>query len=148
MVKYSEAALDQVFGALADPTRRAILARLATGQTSLMQLAQPHKMSLVAVQKHVRVLERAGLVETEKEGRVRRCTLQPKALRTAAEWIEFYQKFWEEQFDALEHYIEEMQKEDPSWRPQPGQQDIPPKSRESSPRRANSLGRRGRKRVN
>ncbi len=148
MVKYSDAALDNVFGALADPTRRAILARLATGQTSLMELAQPHKMSLVAVQKHVRVLERAGLVETEKEGRVRRCTLQPQPLRTAAEWIEFYQKFWEDQFDALEQYIEEMKKEDPSWRPQPKPQDIQPKSRESSPRPGYGSGRRGRKRIN
>jgi len=148
MVKYSVAALDGVFGALADPTRRAILARLASGQSSLMELAEPHKMSLVAVQKHVRVLERAGLVETEKEGRVRRCTLQPKPLRNAAEWIAFYQKFWEEQFDALEQYIEEMQKEDPSWRPQPVQKDTQPKSRGSSPRPANGSGRRGRRRIN
>ena len=147
MVKYAEVALDHVFGALADPTRRAILARLASGQTSLMELAQPHKMSLVAVQKHVRVLERAGLVETEKEGRVRRCTLQPKPLRTAAEWIEFYQKFWEGQFDALEQYIEEMQKEDPSWRPQPAPR-ARSKSRASSRRRGNGSGKRGRSRSN
>jgi DNA-binding transcriptional ArsR family regulator len=131
MVKYSPAALDHVFGALADPTRRAILARLAGGQTSLSELARPfvepaartgqshQKMSLVAVQKHVRVLERAGLVETEKEGRVRRCMLQPKPLRNAAEWIEYYEKFWEDQFDALEQFITDMQKEDASWRPRP-----------------------------
>lgn len=139
MVQHLQAILDHVFGALADPTRRAILARLATGETSLSELARPfvhsasaertqgkpHKMSLVAVQKHVRVLERAGLVETEKEGRVRRCALQPKPLRTAAEWIDFCQTFWEDQFNALEQFIGEMQKEDPSWRPQlarPGSQ--------------------------
>lgn len=138
MVQYSQAALDDVFGALADPTRRAILARLASGQTSLMELAQPHKMSLVAVQKHVRVLERAGLVETEKEGRVRRCTLQPKPLRTAAEWIDFYQKFWEDQFDALEQFIGEMQKEDPAWRPQPARPGSPSKPKEHAKPRNNS----------
>lgn len=135
MVKHSGTGLDAVFGALADPTRRAILARLAQGHTSLSELAQPflrseasdarrsncNKMSLVALQKHVRVLERAGLVETEKEGRVRRCAFQPAPLRTAAEWIEFYQKFWEDQFDALEQFMEDMQKEDPTWRPQSAQ---------------------------
>ena len=161
MVKYSEAGLDAVFGALADSTRRAILARLASGETSLSELAEPfvrtgparphsQKMSLVAVQKHVRVLERAGLVETEKEGRVRRCTLQPAPLRSAAEWIEFYQKFWEDQFDALEQFIEDMQKEDPSWRPQAPQpeQGMRSKSAASSPRRECGSGKRGRSRSN
>ena len=143
MVQYRQAALDQVFGALADPTRRAILARLASGQTSLMELAHPHKMSLVAVQKHVRVLERAGLVETEKEGRVRRCTLQPGPLRTAAEWIDFYQKFWEDQFDALEQFIGEMQKEDPSWRPKAAQPGSPAKSQGPSRLRGNGFAKRG-----
>ena len=179
MVKYSQAGLDAVFGALADATRRAILARLASGETSLSELAQPfvrdestaspsrrktpqktHKMSLVAVQKHVRVLERAGLVETAKEGRVRRCTLQPKPLRNASEWIAFYQAFWEDQFDALDEFIGEMQKEDPSWRPQIQQnpQAPPPhpgaaakskrKSRASLPRRGNASSPRGRGRSN
>jgi DNA-binding transcriptional ArsR family regulator len=122
MVKYLQtggAGLDATFGALADPTRRAILARLALGESSVSELAQPFRMSLPAVTKHLGVLDRAGLVEHHKSGRVRRCRLHPQPLKTAAQWIAHYQKFWEDQFDALEEFIEEMQKEDPSWRPQP-----------------------------
>jgi DNA-binding transcriptional ArsR family regulator len=111
MVKYSEAALDATFGALADPTRRAILARLAMGETTLQDLAAPYPMSLVAVMKHVRVLERADLVRTEKSGRVRRCRFSPAPLRNAAEWIRFYQAFWEQQFDSLEDYLSRPKKE-------------------------------------
>jgi DNA-binding transcriptional ArsR family regulator len=148
MVKYlqagtaGEARLDATFGALADPTRRAILARLALGETTVSELAQPFRMSLPAVTKHLRVLDRAGLLEHHKDGRVRRCRLHPEPLKTAAQWIAHYQKFWEEQFDALEEFIEEMQKEDPSWRPQP-QEPRPSKSHEGSARRARKSSRRG-----
>lgn len=113
MVKYREAALDATFGALADPTRRAILARLALGETTIQDLAAPHPMSLVAVMKHVRVLERAALVRTAKDGRVRRCRFSPQPLKNAAEWIRFYQTFWEQQFDALDNYLTRTRKEKP-----------------------------------
>ncbi|MGH9860604.1 MAG: ArsR/SmtB family transcription factor, partial [Candidatus Acidiferrales bacterium] len=119
MVKYLPPALDATFGALADPTRRAILARLAHGETSVSELAQPFRMSLPAVTKHLRVLEQARLIAHHKAGRVRRCRLHPQPLRDAAEWIAFYQRFWDEQFGALEEFIEEMKMEDPSWQPQP-----------------------------
>jgi DNA-binding transcriptional ArsR family regulator len=156
MVKYSAAALDATFGALADGTRRAILARLALGETSVSEIAAPHlsrsrgteagrrqdaggtktpPMSLVAVMKHLRVLEGAGLVRTEKNGRVRRCQLSPAPLRNAAEWIRFYQKFWEDQFDALERYIEETKEVDPSWRPEPASPARRSGPRSSSPPR-------------
>lgn len=143
MVKYSSAALDATFGALADATRRAILAQLSRGEFALGELAAPHRMSLPAVQKHLRVLEDARLVETRKDGRVRRCKLDPQPLRTAAEWIRHYQKFWEEQFDALEKFIEEMKKEDATWRPQA--QDHRPQSKSAArlPRRAKKSFKRG-----
>ncbi len=146
MVKHWQpaAALDATFGALADPTRRAILARLALGETSVSKLAQPFRMSLPAVSKHLRVLDRAGLIEHRKDGRVRRCRLHPQPLKTAAQWIAFYQKFWEEQFDALEDFIEQMKKEDPSWRPRPQEQEPQPsKLNAPSARRARKSSRRG-----
>jgi DNA-binding transcriptional ArsR family regulator len=107
MVKYSEPALDATFGALADATRRAILARLALGESSVMELAAPFRVSLPAVVKHLRVLEGAGLLRTHKDGRVRRCRLRPAPLKDAAAWIEFYQQFWEQQFDALEDFLKQ-----------------------------------------
>ncbi|MBI3404998.1 MAG: helix-turn-helix transcriptional regulator [Acidobacteria bacterium] len=115
MVQYSATALDATFGALADPTRRAILSRLAKGEASVSELAAPHQMSLVAVLKHVRVLEDAGLCRLHKEGRVRRCRLEVKPLRNAAEWMRFYQQFWEDQFDALEDFLKNDQEEEKSW---------------------------------
>ena len=104
MVNYQEG-LDLTFGALADPTRRAILSRLASGEATVTDLAAPHRMSVPAVMKHLGVLTDAGLVKTEKTGRVRRCVLSPAPLRSAAEWIGFYQQFWEQQFDQLEQYL-------------------------------------------
>jgi DNA-binding transcriptional ArsR family regulator len=139
------ARLDATFGALADATRRAILARLALGETSVSELAQPFRMSLPAVTKHLRVLDRAGLLEHHKDGRVRRCRLHPQPLKSAAQWIAHYQKFWEEQFDALEEFIEEMQEEDSSWRPKP-QEPQSSNSRESSAHRGRKSSRRGRDR--
>jgi DNA-binding transcriptional ArsR family regulator len=100
-------ALDATFGALSDATRRGILARLALGESSVSELAAPYEMSLPAVSKHLRVLEGAGLVVRHKDGRVHRCRLIAEPMKSAAEWIERYRMFWEEQFDALERYLAE-----------------------------------------
>jgi DNA-binding transcriptional ArsR family regulator len=106
MVK-SSAELDQVFGALADPTRREILGRLAEGERTVSELAEPFEMSLPAISKHLSVLERAGLISRERQGRVRRCTLEPEPLADALEWIAAYGRFWEERLDSLERLLTE-----------------------------------------
>ena len=107
--------LDTTFTALADPTRRAILAKLSMGPSSVSQLAEPYEMSLPAVMKHLRVLEKAGLVSQKKTGRVRECTLSAKPLKGALDWVSQYKIFWEERFDALERYLaEEKSKEEVS----------------------------------
>jgi DNA-binding transcriptional ArsR family regulator len=112
MVKYSLAALDDVFFALSDPTRRAILERLAEeGQLMVTALAAPFEMSLPAVSKHLRVLERAGLLVQEKDGRIRRCQLVAEPLQGAAEWIEQYRQFWENQLDNLADYLDQVQQQ-------------------------------------
>ncbi|HKN25272.1 MAG TPA: metalloregulator ArsR/SmtB family transcription factor [Candidatus Acidoferrum sp.] len=113
MVKYS-ASLDSTFGALADPTRRAILATLMLGQTSISELAKPHRMSLPAVMKHVHVLEQAGLVSEEKIGRTRHCQLAAKPLQDAEEWISQYRVFWERTFDSLERYLSQSDQSEKS----------------------------------
>jgi DNA-binding transcriptional ArsR family regulator len=107
MVKYHLSSLDTTFAALADPTRRAILARLTYGEASVTELAEPFKISLPAISKHLRVLERAGLLAREKEGRVHRCRLVAEPLKDAAQWIAHYQEFWEEQFEALAKYLDD-----------------------------------------
>ncbi len=109
MVKYQNDPLSDIFGALADPTRRAILARLALGETSVGELAEPFEMSLPAVSKHLGVLETAGLVQREKQGRVRRCQLDGRPLEAAATWIGHYRQFWEARLDSLARYLEETQ---------------------------------------
>jgi DNA-binding transcriptional ArsR family regulator len=109
MVKYQSDPLSEVFGALADPTRRAILARLALGETSVGELAAPFEMSLPAVSKHLGVLETAGLVQRRKQGRVRRCRLDGRPFEAAADWIEHYRRFWEARLDSLARYLEETQ---------------------------------------
>ncbi len=109
MVKYQGDPLSEVFGALADPTRRAILARLALGETSVGELAEPFEMSLPAVSKHLGVLETAGLVQREKQGRVRRCQLDGRPLEAVADWIEHYRQFWETRLDSLARYLAETQ---------------------------------------
>ncbi len=101
--------LSSTFAALADPTRRAILARLALGETSVGELAGPFEMSLPAVSKHLGVLETAGLIQREKQGRVRRCQLDGRPLEAAATWIEPYRHFWEARLDSLAKYLEETQ---------------------------------------
>ncbi len=108
MVNY-EQELDATFLALADPTRRAILAALATGSSSVTELAKPYQISLPAVMKHLRILERAGLVSQQKTGRVRQCTLAPKPLKKVSDWLAHYEVFWEEKFDALERYLKQTQ---------------------------------------
>jgi DNA-binding transcriptional ArsR family regulator len=104
MVEYPTT-LDHVFGALADPTRRAILARLTRGEALVTQLAQPFPISLNAVSKHVRALERAGLVRRTVVGREHRCALEPTPLCQASHWLEHYRAFWEGRLDALEQFL-------------------------------------------
>ena len=106
MVKYQNDPLSTTFQALADPTRRAILARLALGEASVGELAEPYAMSLPAVSKHLKVLEGAGLLARERDGRVHRCHLSPQAMREAADWIEHYRRFCEDQLDQLARYLE------------------------------------------
>jgi DNA-binding transcriptional ArsR family regulator len=105
--------LSSTFAALADPTRRAILARLALGETTVSELAAPFDMSLPAVSKHLKVLERAGLVAKGREAQWRPCTLEAAPLRDIADWLERYRRFWEGSFDRFESYLDELQKKDP-----------------------------------
>lgn len=110
MVKYFTGTLDHTFFALSDPTRRAILERLAAeGELMVTALAEPFEMSLPAVSKHLRILERAGLLAQEKDGRIRRCQLLADPLQEANEWIERYSQFWESQFDSLAVYLAQIQ---------------------------------------
>ncbi len=106
MVKCSAKKLDRTFSALADPTRRMILARLAQGNGSVTDLAAPHAMSLPAISKHLRVLEKAGLLRRRRYGRVHELRLEAKPLQEAARWVEEYSKFWEASFDRLVDYLE------------------------------------------
>src|ERR671919_2237289 len=101
--------LDRTLAALADPTRRAILARLATGEASVTELAEPFSMSLPAVSKHLKVLERAGLIVRGRERQWRPSRLEATPLRDVAEWTERYRRFWEESYDRLDEYLEELQ---------------------------------------
>jgi DNA-binding transcriptional ArsR family regulator len=102
----NSASLDLTFGALADGTRREILARLADSGATVGELARPFRVSRPAISKHLRVLERAGLVRRSRDGRVNRCELDARALREAAEWVDRYRAFWTEQLDELARYIE------------------------------------------
>jgi DNA-binding transcriptional ArsR family regulator len=104
--------LDATFAALADPTRRAILARLASGEASVNELAEPFDMTLPGVSKHLKVLERAGLVSRGRVAQSRPCRLEAAPLREAADWVERYRRFWEGSFDRLEDYLRELQSGD------------------------------------
>jgi len=103
--------VSSTFAALADPTRRAILARLALGETSVTELAEPFEMSMPAVSKHLRVLERAGLITRGREAQWRPCKLKADPLREAAGWIDEYRQFWEQSFNRLEDYLQRLQAE-------------------------------------
>jgi DNA-binding transcriptional ArsR family regulator len=100
--------LSATFSALADPTRRAILARLSQGETSVTKLAEPFEMTQPAVTKHLKVLENAGLITRSRQAQWRPCKLAAAPLRDVSEWLEQYRKFWEESFDRLESYLEEL----------------------------------------
>ena len=104
--------LSTTFYALADPTRRAILARLATGACSVTELAEPFDMSMPAVSKHLRVLERAGLIARGREAQWRPCHLNATPLKEVAEWTERYRRFWEQKLDSLELYLQELKKKE------------------------------------
>ncbi|HXJ01424.1 MAG TPA: metalloregulator ArsR/SmtB family transcription factor [Micropepsaceae bacterium] len=101
--------LDLSFSALADPTRRAILRRLAQGETTVAELAKPFPISAPAISRHLRVLEAASLIRQEREGQFRRCRLDPAGLQTAAMWLDFYRGFWSESFDRLGEYLKTTQ---------------------------------------
>ena len=109
MVKYSSERLNLAFGALADPTRRAILARLASGEASVSDLAKPFRMTLPAVSKHLKVLQRAGLVTQGREAQWRPCRLEAAPLKEVADWVERYRVYWEQSFDSLEDYLQKVQ---------------------------------------
>ncbi len=104
------AQLNLTFSALSDPTRRAILARLATGEATVTELAKPFKISLPAISKHLKVLERAGLIVRGRAAQWRPCRLEPAALEGAAEWLEDYRVFWEGSFDRLDDHLRAIQK--------------------------------------
>ena len=120
MVKYQTDPLSEVFSALADPTRRALLARLSLGEVTVGELAEPFEMSLPAVSKHLSVLEAAGLIEREKLGRLRRCHLKAAPMKEASDWISRYSEFWETRFDSLTRYLERTT---PKNKPKKGESD-------------------------
>lgn len=106
MVKYSDESLNHTFAALSDPTRRAILARLSEGEAQMTELAEPFGMSLPAVSKHLKVLEKANLIQRKIDGRIHRFSVKPEPLISAKSWIETYQQFWDSQLDALGDFLE------------------------------------------
>jgi DNA-binding transcriptional ArsR family regulator len=104
--------LDHVFGALSDPTRRAIVMQLCAGEASVGDLARPFEMALPSLLKHIRILERSGLVSSEKTGRIRTCALQPQALAGLEVWLAAQREIWESRLDRLEIYVEKLKKEE------------------------------------
>lgn len=108
MVKYYSEQLDKTFFALSDPIRRSILANLASGQATVLQLAEPYEVSVPAISKHLQLLERANLVTRNKKGRVHYLNLNPAPLKEADEWIKTYQAFWQNQFNALDSFLKEV----------------------------------------
>jgi DNA-binding transcriptional ArsR family regulator len=108
-VKYEMDRLSETFSALADPTRRAILARLTLGETSVAELSKPFDISGPAISKHLKVLERAGLITRSREAQWRPCKIEPQALKTVDEWLERYRRFWEERLDRLDDYLRQLQ---------------------------------------
>jgi DNA-binding transcriptional ArsR family regulator len=107
--RIAKLSLDTAFAALSDPTRRAILARLALGKTSVTELAKPFAMSLPAVSKHLKVLERAGLIARGREAQWRPCRIEPRALKDIDDWLNHYRRFFDESFDRLDAYLQKLQ---------------------------------------
>ena len=101
--------LDLVFGALSDPTRRKLLRRLARGDAYVTELAEPHELSLPAISKHLKVLERAGLITRTRRAQWRPCRLEPEPLKEASDWLQEYRRCWEERLDRLDEYLQELQ---------------------------------------
>jgi DNA-binding transcriptional ArsR family regulator len=120
--------LSLTFAALADPTRRAILARLARGETSVTELAEPFAMSLPAISKHLKVLEHANLISRGREAQWRPCRIAPTALKDVDGWLERYRKFWDENFDRLDDYLQEMKAQEADGKT-PGRTKPKPKKR-------------------
>jgi DNA-binding transcriptional ArsR family regulator len=112
--------LSITFAALSDPTRRAILARLAGGEATVTELAAPFDMSLPAISKHLKVLQRAGLVEQGRQAQWRPCRLKPEPLRDVADWVGRYRRHWEESFDRLNDYLKELQEQEKTDGAEPG----------------------------
>src|SRR5687767_2581366 len=112
MVQYSQARLDGSFGALSDGTRRGVLGQLGRGDASITELAEKFHMTLTGMKKHVGVLEQAGLVSTEKVGRVRTCKLGPRRLEDEAAWIERYRQLWDARFDELDKVVEQLKRKE------------------------------------
>jgi DNA-binding transcriptional ArsR family regulator len=109
--------LNAAFSALSDPTRRAILARLALGETSVTELAKPFAMSLPAVSKHLKVLEHAGLIARGRQAQWRPCRIEPRALKDIDDWLDHYRRFFDESFDRLDAYLQKLQAKDSDHRP-------------------------------
>ena len=110
--------LDQTFAALADPTRRAIVARLAKGEATVMELARPFDMSQPAVSMHLKVLERAGLISRRREAQTRPCKLEPEGLKAVAEWVFDYREFWEEAYEQLDELLVQLKEEEKKNEPE------------------------------
>ena len=123
--------LSATFAALADPTRRAILARLALGETSVTDLARPFEMSMPAVTKHLKVLQRAGLITQGRQAQWRPCRLEAEPLREVADWVEEYRRFWEESFDRLEIYLRELQAQESAVATPPDVKGVKPQAKKS-----------------
>ncbi|MDQ6768652.1 MAG: metalloregulator ArsR/SmtB family transcription factor [Gemmatimonadota bacterium] len=146
---YHSYQLDTTFFALADPTRREILARLTLGERTISELAKRFDMSLPGVSKHIRVLQNAGLATIKREGRVRRARLNPDPMRVALEWMEHYRRFWESELEQLATYLERSPQEQ-TWPPKPPEQrqSRNSKSTARSARRKSASSTRGRNRKN
>lgn len=134
--------LSATFSALADPTRRAILARLATGETTVTELAKPFNMTLPAVTKHLKVLQRAGLISQSREAQWRPCKIEAEPLEEVADWVEQYRLFWEERLDRLEAYLQELQ----AVTPEPKSSRA--KTKTKLPKPSTTATRKGRKKLN
>ena len=119
--------LSTMFGALSDPTRRAILARLALGETTVAELARPFDISGPAISRHLKVLEHAGLIIRGREAQWRPCRIEPQALKSLDEWLEQYRQFWEERLDRLDDYLRKLQGREPAGPPKPPNK--PPKEK-------------------